>query len=112
MNKGFLSIFVVLAIWCGSASAASTGTIYRMVCHTTGTPVCQVSMNGTPSVAACSTSGWHYTFDATSAEGKNIVSIILAAQLSKQTITIGGKGTCLLANGSEDLQHVYITTPP
>ncbi|WP_269571448.1 hypothetical protein [Shewanella denitrificans] len=41
-----------------------------------------------------------------------MLSIILAAQLSKQLITIGGKGTCTVAGGSEDLRHVYITTAP
>ncbi len=113
MNKKWLSLIMLSAIFCGNVSADSTGTISRVVCHATGvSPVCHVAINGTPSLAACSTSGWHYTFDGSTSEGKNMLSIILAAQVSKQMITIGGKGTCTLANGSEDLRHVYITTLP
>jgi hypothetical protein len=111
MKKIYL-IFILIG-FSSLSYADSTGTIKQMVCHSNGvSPVCHVSMNGVPSLAECSKSGWHYTFDGVTSEGKNILSIILAAQLSKTSITIGGKGTCLLAGGSEDLRHVYITTPP
>jgi hypothetical protein len=113
MNKKLLSLIAIPAVLCGNVYADSTGTIFRVVCHATGiSPVCHVALNGTPSLAACSTSEWHYTFDGSTSEGKNLLSIILAAQLSKQTVTVGGKGTCTLASGSEDLRHVYITTSP
>ena len=110
--KKLLSLsFALSAILSNLVYADSTGTIYRVVCHESEiSPVCQVAMNDTPSVAACATSGWHYTFDGTTAEGKNILSILLTAQISKQPITIGGKGICTLGGGSEDLRHAFITT--
>ena len=113
MYKKAISVtFLFFAFISTNLFADSAGTIYRMVCHASGvSSVCQVALNGTPTLAACATSGWHYTFDGTTAEGKNILSMLLAAQFSKQTITIGGKGTCTLSGSSEDLRHVYITTP-
>jgi hypothetical protein len=106
-------LLIALLVISGSVYADTTGTIKQMVCHDESvSPVCQVSMNGAVNLATCATSGWHYTFDGTTAEGKNMLSIILAAQLSKQLITIGGKGNCALLGSSEDLRHVYITTAP
>ena len=114
MSRKISTLMALSLVLSANVFADSTGTIFRVVCHATGvSPVCHVSLNGTPTtLAACSTSGWHYTFDGSTTEGKNVLSIILAAQLSKQTITIGGKGVCTLAGGSEDLRHVYITTLP
>lgn len=112
MNKKIL-ILVLLSIFPCYSLADSTGTIFRLVCHVADiSQICHVALNGTPSLAACATPGWHYTFNGTTPEGKNILSILLAAQISKQTITIGGKGVCTLASGTEDIRHAYITTQP
>ncbi len=91
--KKIISLSLILtAVFSGGAYAAFTGTINRVVCHAEGvSPVCQIAVNGTPVVALCATSGWHYTFDGTTEEGKNILSILLASQISKQAITIGSK---------------------
>jgi hypothetical protein len=113
MRSASWLLLITLLFISSSLSADTTGTIKQMVCHDASVShVCHVSMNGTVNLAACVTSGWHYSFVGTTAEGKNMLSIILAAQLSKQLITIGGKGTCTVAGGSEDLRHVYITTAP
>ncbi|WP_277373649.1 hypothetical protein [Pseudomonas sp. AA-38] len=112
MKKGFL-LFAIFSVLCKNAHADSTGTVLRVVCHAGNvSPLCQVSLNGSPNLAACATSSWHYTFDGSTSEGKNLLSIILAAQVSRQTISIGGKGTCALSNGSEDLRHAYMVTAP
>lgn len=111
MNGKLLSLLILPAIWCGYSHAESVGTVKHVVCHATGvSPLCLVTLNGAPSLAACATSGWHYSFDATTGEGKSLLSILLAAQLSKQAIAIGGKGTCS-SPGSEDLRHAYMSTP-
>ena len=111
MNKLLLKI-AILGMLASAAQADSSGTIFRIVCHDNSiSPICHVAMNGTPNVSSCSTSGWHYSFIGTTDEGKNLLSILLAAQLSKQNVTLGGKGTCDVAAASEDLRHVYISTP-
>jgi hypothetical protein len=111
LKKSAMFCLAISLLWCSDTFADTTATVKRMVCHDASvSPVCQVSMNGAVSLAPCATSSWHYTFDGTTAEGKNMLSIILAAQLAKQLITLGGKGTCTLGGGSEDLRHVYITT--
>jgi hypothetical protein len=111
MKKSLL--FALLSTLSICSYADSAGTISSVVCHVSEiSPVCHVALNGGLSLAPCATTGWHYTFNGATPEGKNILSILLAAQLSKQMITIGGKGVCTLAGGSEDLRHVYITTKP
>ncbi len=106
-------LLVALSI-CPLISLATTynGTILRVVCHEQDTsPLCQVQLNGEVPSLACATQAWKYSFDATTQEGRNILSILLAAQVSKQNVTIEGKGTCSLSSSSEDLRHVYINTP-
>lgn len=39
------------------------------------------------------------------------MAMLLTAQAGRMTIVIGGKGTCGLAAGSEDLRHAYLHTP-
>ncbi|KZN38765.1 hypothetical protein N474_21095 [Pseudoalteromonas luteoviolacea CPMOR-2] len=89
------------------------GTVKHVVCHVeTVSPVCQVMLNGTPNAETCAKdSSWKYTFDGTTPEGKNILSILMAAQMSGKTVGIRGLDKCTLATGSEDLRHVYIETP-
>lgn len=109
--KNWLLSGILLVSTNALAGSSFTGTINKIVCHTSGiSPTCQVSLNGTPSNETCGTSSWKYTFDGTTPEGKNILSILLAAQVGKQSITLGGTGACVLSSGSEDLRHAYITT--
>ena len=68
-------------------------------------------LNGTPNgQPACSSDGWRYSFDGVTSEGKNILSLPLAAQTAKQTVMMGGRGACTLSPNSEDIRHVYIVT--
>ena len=107
-----LCIFLSLVVSNYSFAGASfTGTINKVVCHTTGiSPNCQIQVNGTIANQTCGTSGWKFTFDGSTNEGKNILSILLASQVAKQSITLGGTGQCNFASTSEDLRHAYITT--
>ena len=109
-NYGLLLLCLISTHTFGSAF---TGTIKSVVCHDkTVSAWCQIRLNGQPSnPLACATQEWKYTFDATTIEGRNILSLLLAAQLSKQEVVIGGKGTCSLSSSSEDLRHVFINTP-
>ncbi|QPB85842.1 hypothetical protein CWC22_022850 [Pseudoalteromonas rubra] len=94
-----------------AGSSTFKGTIDSIVCHADNiSPICHVKVNGTPANLGCGTSSWHYTFDATTTEGQNFLSILLAAQLSGKTISLAGQGTCNLTGGSADLRHVIITT--
>lgn len=113
MNRRYLFLLIVIPMFfCSLVYADSSGTVSRLVCHVADVSrVCQVELNDSKSAAACATSNWHYTFDGATVEGQNVLSIILAAQLSKQRLYIGGKGTCTLTGSSEDLRHVYISTP-
>jgi hypothetical protein len=107
-----LCLFLSLVISSYSFAGASfTGTINKVVCHTTGiSQNCQIQVNGAISSQICGTSSWRFTFDGSTNEGKNILSILLASQVSKQTITLGGTGQCSFSLTSEDLRHAYITT--
>ncbi|NRG05552.1 hypothetical protein HRJ46_19855 [Vibrio coralliilyticus] len=97
-------------VFAGNSSFA--GAIKAVVCHTDSlSPVCHVEVNGTPSNRGCSDSTWHYTFNGTTPEGRNFLSILLAAQMSGKTAVLEGTGTCNLAKGSADLRHVFISTP-
>lgn len=49
-------------------------------------------LTGTP--PACSTHGEHFAFDANTAGGRAVLSLVLAAQASGKTIRAYGKGTC------------------
>lgn len=112
--KKYILMFAFAFITSNSYAAGSsfTGTIKNVVCHANNiSPVCNVQVNGEPAGRGCSTADWHYAFDGTNAEGKNFLSILLAAQISRQTVVIAGQGTCDLAGGSDDLRHIYITTP-
>ena len=113
MKKMFYVVLCSIVPCTGYASGSSfTGTIKAVVCHANEiSPVCHVEVNGAPASASCVTSGWQYSFNGTNSEGKNFLSILLAAQMSKQTVTIGGQGTCSIAGGSEDMRHIYISTP-
>lgn len=108
------------SIIAASAMVASTsvfassynGTIAAVVCHEPGTTaVCQVQVNGAISQELpCASTPWKYTFNGTTAEGRNILSILLAAQVSRSTVSIEGLNQCNLVPQSEDLRHVFIVT--
>lgn len=112
MNKVFISLIVLLtSISSHAAPSAFNGTIKQVVCHAKEiSSICHLSVNGTPTEQPCGAGGWPYSFIGTNAEGKNLLSILLAAQLSNSHVTIGGQGTCNIIGGSEDLRHVYINT--
>jgi hypothetical protein len=113
MKRKLLVLIIFLTVFSAQSFAGGfTGTIRSIVCHEKNvSPTCQVSVNGVPSGQPdCATSGWKFSFDGTTVEGRNMLSIMLAAQLSKQKIAIGGKGHCSVSSASEDLRHVYIIT--
>ncbi|WP_065792579.1 hypothetical protein [Pseudoalteromonas luteoviolacea] len=112
MMKRMLIAVLFTISFAGSASEY-TGTIKQVVCHAeTVSSVCQVMLNGTPFSESCAKeNSWKYTFNGATPEGKNILSILLAAQMSGKTVGIRGLDKCTLAAGSEDLRHVYIETP-
>jgi hypothetical protein len=68
-------------------------------------------LNGSAPNLECAKQAWRYTFNGTNAEGKNILSILLAAQVGRAQVIVGGKGVCNLSGSSEDIRHVYINTP-
>lgn len=109
-NKLIAACFTLASA--NTIAGAYTGTIKAIVCHEAAiSSVCQISVNGTPPGLPCASSSWRYTMDGTTTEGRNMLSILLAAQVSRQQITIGGKGACTLSGASEDIRHVYINTP-
>lgn len=104
----------MLLMACCQPAAASEfgGTVLRVVCHVQDVAsICQVAVNGVAPTVDCVTSSWRYSFAANTPEGKNVLAILLTAQASHLSIVIGGKGSCALSGGSEDLRHVYIVTP-
>ena len=104
------SIFIFCVPIAAFAGSSYTGKIKQVVCHVAETsPVCQVMPSGSVLNETCGTSGWKYTFDGTTAEGKNILSILLAAQVSQKTIVLRGLGKCTFGSTTEDLRHAYIT---
>lgn len=107
-----LSGFLLLAVGAHSlsmAASAYTGKVSSVVCHATGvSSLCQVSLVGTPTGETCSSSGWKYTFNGATSEGKNLLAILLAAQVSQRDLALGGRGVCTLVSDSEDLRHAYI----
>ena len=107
-----LLIFISCGVHATGVQSTFSGTIKQIVCHADNiSPICHVQVNGTPANMGCATSNWHYTFDGTSDEGKNFLSILLAAQMSSTHTVFKGQGTCNLASYSQDLRHVYMHTP-
>lgn len=102
--SGFLSFNVY-------AGSSYTGTIRAVVCHAQSiTSICQVEVNGVVQNETCGTSNWKYTLEGATIEGKNMLSILLAAQMSGKEVVMAGTG-CSPGRASEDLRHVYIVTP-
>jgi hypothetical protein len=115
MKLSVSSIILCLALLMQTSFANSqtlyTGKIKAVVCHNKGvSPVCHIGVHGTVTGNPCNAGDWPYSFDGTSPEGRNILSIALAAQISGQQIIIGGTGGCTYGR-TEDLRHIYIETP-
>ena len=49
---------------------------------------------------------YDYVFDGTTEDGKMTLSVVLAAYATQKDVWLGGKNTCLLHNGVEDLKHI------
>jgi hypothetical protein len=52
-------------------------------------------------------SQWDFALDLTTAHGKTIYALVLAAQAAQTTVTAGGLGTCTLRAGYEDLDYIH-----
>ncbi|WP_157633191.1 hypothetical protein [Vibrio bivalvicida] len=88
------------------------GTVRNVVCHSKNiTSLCQVRLNRSIQGSTCATTEWTYVFDGSTIEGKNLLSILISAQVSKSTVVIGGTGSCSLNDESEDIRHIFIDTP-
>ena len=93
-----------------SHATGFTGPVGKIICHAASTSsLCRVSVNGEVEGESCATSGWDYTFDGATPEGKNLLSMLLAAHVSRQVVGISGTGTCTLSPDSENMQFIYIS---
>jgi hypothetical protein len=108
-------LFAAAVVFLSGAASASTtwGTIKRVVCHADGvSPICQVSLNE-PFQNACGSpiKEWSFHFNGTTAQGKNLLAIVLAAQSARQLVMVGGTGVCTFGTGgSEEMRHIFIDT--
>lgn len=108
----FLYVLASFLVSVAYAGSSYTGTIKAIVCHEENTSdICQIMVNGSVSNETCSTDvAWKYNFVGTTPEGKNLLSILLAAQVAGKNVVLGGKN-CPSTNGPENLRHAYISTP-
>ena len=87
-----------------------TGKIEAVVCHTFS-PICQIRVLGPVDGNTCSPGAhWQYAFDSSTSEGKNILSLLVSAQMANKKVALGGLNSCAVTSTgeSEDLRHVYI----
>ena len=107
----FFLLIIVFSVGSVYAGSNYTGTIKAVVCHAPElTNVCQIQLNGAVENETCSSSyPWKYSFVGTTDEGRNMLSILLAAQMAGKTVVMQGTG-CSISPVSENLRHVYIYT--
>lgn len=104
-----LALSSTLVLHAPAAASDYSGRVRAVACHTIAS-VCLVQLDGVHAGPGCvqGTAAWKYAFDGTTTVGKNILSILLIAQATKSSVTIGGLDACTVAAGSEDLRHAYM----
>lgn len=106
-------IFIGLLSVTASASAGTiTGTVEWVIARASdGLTYAMINGNayGKP---ACATKGYWIIMDENSEAGKKQYAMLLAAQASGQTVTVGGNNTCTRWSDGEDIDYILLGTGP
>jgi hypothetical protein len=90
----------------GVITGIGAGSAYDT--HCVGEDSCVVvKVASTHTKAGCNSNSWDFAFNSSSDTGKNTLSLVLAAELSKRLVVIGGTGLCDLNPTVEDLRYIY-----
>lgn len=104
-------LFLVFLLFASAYASATltTAKIKYLTCHSkNNSSNCLVRLDVAPFKNGCSTADWQYALDGTTSEGKNMLAILLAAQMMDSKVTIGGNGVCTKTLSSEDIGWVHI----
>jgi len=93
-----------------AAAGTVTGTIQWVIARSTD-GLTYAAISGTASgKPACATQGYWIITDENSEAGKKQYAMLLSAQATGATITVGGNNTCTRWPDAEDIQYIEITT--
>lgn len=101
-------ILLIMLFASGSVNAgAYKGNVINVYCSSV-TGICSISLaNGISKLAPnCSPSGNTFAFDSTTNEGKNMLSLSLAALIGARYVSYTGSGTCTILSYSQNLTHI------
>jgi uncharacterized membrane protein len=97
---------LIASTYNGVITGIGVGPHYDASCS--GATSCAVIMvDSSHTKAECNSNSWSFAFDASTDTGKNILSLALAAEMSKQIVVIGGTGLCTIQGSIEDLKYLY-----
>jgi hypothetical protein len=90
------------------ASNISTTKITRVLVgpHYGKNVILTISVKPTELPSCQTNTSYSYVFDGTTEEGKMTLSVVLAAYAAQKDVWLGGKNTCSLYGGIEDLAHI------
>ena len=102
----FLASSVMATEYRGIITGVGLGPTYDAACI--GDDSCVViKVASNHEKAGCNSNSWDFVFNSSTDTGKNTLSVVLAAEMSKRTVVIGGTGLCKLFPSTEDLTYIY-----
>lgn len=110
--KKILSIFILFILFSTSIHASDinkTKITQILVGPTYGKKVILVISIKPSELPSCQTNTkYSYAFDGTTESGKMTLSLVLAAYATQKNVWLGGKNTCSIHGGIEDLAHIVV----
>lgn len=101
-------VFLVIAFLSLQAFAGETqGKIQSIWVHGYNDTVLISLVTTQPNLAPCAVTG-RYAISTSTQQGKNIMSTILFAKASNQTVAVGGRNTCSVHGDAEDINAIVI----
>ena len=104
----FVENLAMASDYFGVITGLGVGPGYDETCvGATSCVVVMVSSTHNEDKPECNTNGWSYAFDSGTDTGRSMLSIALAAEISKKEVYISGTGACDINETVEDLKYLY-----
>lgn len=104
-----ISLCCVLLVAVAAYGGVREGTVSLVMIDAVAPTLVFVKVNGVftqPEPGCASSSAYDFVLDLSTTTGKAWYPMLLAAQASETTVTLGGTENCLLRAGYEDLRYV------
>jgi len=103
----FILSFLILPVITYASNISSTKITRVLVGPGYGKNVILTISAKPTALPSCQTNtSYNYVFDGSTDEGKMTLSVVLTAYASQKDVWLGGKNTCSLYSGIEDLYHI------